>query len=112
VDIPLIVMGDGHRGETEYRYRMGASQGRVVPWSLEEDPATVIRLRIPREKFRRGEDLSVEVIAKEAGTVLWHRSWRKAGWQDETPVVGASPFDEDGMSAGSGSKPQYYRYTH
>jgi hypothetical protein len=76
VDVPLYVVGDGPRGKAEYRYRIGTFWGRTVPWSLEQDPENVVRLRIPHEKFRSGEELLLEVRAQGEGIVLWKKSWR------------------------------------
>jgi hypothetical protein len=86
MDVPLRAVGDGARGQAEYRYRIGTFLGRTVPWSLEQSEELVVRLRIPAEKFRSGEDLSLEVVGKGSGTVLWKKSW-KAAWQGNAPAV-------------------------
>lgn len=86
VDVPLHVVGDGVRGEAEYRYRIGTFLGRMVDWPMEQSEQLVIRLRIPAEKFRPGEDLSLEVMDKRSGTVLWKKGW-KAAWQGNAPAV-------------------------
>jgi hypothetical protein len=108
VDVPLCVVGGGPRGNVEYRYRIGTFTGRVVPWSLENDPELVVRLRIPAEKFGPGEDLLLEVVAKDPPTVLWKKCW-KAAWQGTTPTVESTGSDRDIFDPGSDGRPRYYR---
>jgi hypothetical protein len=108
VDIPLHVVGDGPRGKAEYRYRIGTFWGRTVPWSLEEDPENVVRLRIPQEKFRPGEELLLEVRAEGAGIVLWKKSW-KATWQESAPGVEPTGSAPEPAEREADGRPRFYR---
>ena len=108
VDIPLHVVGDGPRGEAEYRYRIGTFVGRVVSWSLEKDPRLVARMRIPDEKFRSGEELALEVLAKGSGVVLWRKSWR-AAWQGNAPAVEPAGPDRADTQADPDGRTRFYR---
>ena len=108
VDIPLHVVGDGPRGKAEYRYRIGTFCGRTVPWSLEEDPENVVRLRIPQEKFRSGEELLLEVTAQGSGLVLWTKSW-KAAWQEDGPAVEPTGSGPEAADREADGRPRYHR---
>jgi hypothetical protein len=107
IDLSLQAVGEGQRGEAEYRYRIGAFVGRSVSWSVEQQPELAIRLRIPREKFRANEDLLLEVLDKRSHAVLWTRGWR-AAWQGDLPVVESG--DEGESSRGEWNvRPRCYR---
>jgi hypothetical protein len=110
VDVPLRVMGDCPRDEALYRYRIGAFVGRVVPWTLEEDQEIVARLRIPREKFRTGEELLFEVLTKDRETVLLSSRW-EAAWYGDTPGIAPGRSDHDSTKE-SERRPRYYRSGH
>jgi hypothetical protein len=108
VDIPLLAVGDGPREDVEYRYRIGPFVGRAVSWSPTENPEHVVRLRIPEEKFRSGEELLLEVTAPGSGVVLWKKSW-KAAWRGTGPAVEATGFGPETSEGEAEARPTYYR---
>ena len=107
VELSLQVVGDGFRGDAEYRYRIGAFEGRMVSWSVEQQPELAIRLRIPREQFRANEDFHLEVTGKASQAVLWGRSWRIA-WQGDRPAIESGDDAESSRSERS-LRPRRYR---
>ena len=104
----MHVVGDGPRGQAEYRYRIGTFWGRTVPWSLEQDPENVVRLRIPHEKFRTGEELLLEVRAQGEGIVLWKKSW-KATWLESAPGLEPTGPGPEPAEREAEGRPKRYR---
>ena len=108
IDIALHVVGEGPQGKAEYRYRIGTFGGRTVPWSPQEEPELAVRLRIPHEKFRSGEELLLEVTAQGSSMVLWQKRW-KATWQESVPGLEPAGSDPEPPEREPEGRPRRYR---
>jgi hypothetical protein len=91
VHIPLRVLGEGPKSEATFRYVLGPFSSREIPVSVESDRQIDLRFRLPKELFRSGEYLDMEVFSPRTSgvkNVLWSMRYQ-VSWHGEAPYLDA-----------------------
>lgn len=78
VDVPVRVHGEVGKARVLSRYLIGGFVGRETPWPPRDEHDHRLTFRIPRELFREGEYLALEILRTDnpAGDeTLWTKRY-------------------------------------
>ena len=88
VGVPVVISMDAVERGAILRYSIGTFLGREVPLPTKHARAN-LSLRIPRELFRSGERLTVQVLCRNGrnpDSTIWNRTY-EAAWLGSAPHV-------------------------
>jgi hypothetical protein len=86
VGVPVVMSTDAVQRGAVLRYSIGTFLGRETPLPTRHARAN-LSLRIPKELFRPGERLKVEVVSRDGRSpesTIWDRTY-EAGWLGTAP---------------------------
>ena len=87
--LPLRVLGEGPKREAVFHYGLGPFSSRDIPVTMEPERRVDLRFRIPKELFRPGEPLVLEVFSPDhaSARTVWWRARYQLGWRGEVPSL-------------------------